>query len=75
MAGQGGPAVRPPPASTASSGTCTTPHACGAQPATTTKRRGPTSGVWAPPGVYTVELTVGGHSLRQPLEVRPDPQG
>ena len=32
------------------------------------------SGVWAPPGVYTVELTVGGRSLRQPLEVRPDPR-
>ena len=35
---------------------------------------GDAAGVWAPPGRYTVELTVGGHSLRQPLEVRPDPR-
>ena len=35
---------------------------------------GDTTGVWAPPGRYTVELTVGGRSLRQPLEVRPDPR-
>ena len=33
-----------------------------------------TTGVWAPPGLYTVELTVAGRSLRQPLEVRPDPR-
>ena len=32
------------------------------------------SGVWAPPGMYAVELTVGGRSLRQPLQVRPDPR-
>lgn len=31
-------------------------------------------GVWAPPGRYTVELTVDGKSYRQPLEVRPDPR-
>ncbi len=32
------------------------------------------TGVWAPPGLYTVELTVGGRSLRRPLELRPDPR-
>jgi photosystem II stability/assembly factor-like uncharacterized protein len=32
------------------------------------------SGVWAPPGRYTVELTVGGQHLRQPLEVVADPR-
>jgi photosystem II stability/assembly factor-like uncharacterized protein len=31
-------------------------------------------GVWAPPGRYTVELTVDGRSFRQPLEVLPDPR-
>jgi hypothetical protein len=31
-------------------------------------------GVWAPPGRYTVELTVGGHDYRQPLLVKPDPR-
>jgi photosystem II stability/assembly factor-like uncharacterized protein len=31
-------------------------------------------GVWAPPGVYTVELTVGGQKLRQPLTVIADPR-
>ena len=35
---------------------------------------GGATGVWAPPGRYTVELTVDGRSLRQPLEVRPDPR-
>ncbi len=35
---------------------------------------GDLGGIWAPPGLYTVELTVGGRSLRQPLEVRPDPR-
>ena len=34
----------------------------------------PATGVWAPPGVYTVELTVGGRSLRQPLQVLADPR-
>jgi photosystem II stability/assembly factor-like uncharacterized protein len=32
------------------------------------------AGVWAPPGRYTVELTVNGHKLRQPLDVIPDPR-
>jgi hypothetical protein len=32
------------------------------------------SGVWAPPGRYTVELDVDGQVLRQPLEIRPDPR-
>jgi hypothetical protein len=32
------------------------------------------SGVWAPPGRYTVQLTVGGQTLTQPLEVVPDPR-
>jgi len=31
-------------------------------------------GVWAPPGRYTVELTVDGKSYRQPLEILPDPR-
>ncbi len=35
---------------------------------------GATEGIWAPPGRYTVELTVNGRSMRQPLEVRPDPR-
>ena len=30
-------------------------------------------GVWAPPGKYTVELTVEGKTYRQPLTVKPDP--
>ncbi|MES2137546.1 MAG: hypothetical protein V4502_10875, partial [Pseudomonadota bacterium] len=32
------------------------------------------SGVWAPPGTYTVVLTAGGRSLRQPLAVVADPR-
>jgi hypothetical protein len=32
------------------------------------------SGVWAPPGQYTVELTVDGHAYRQPLLMKPDPR-
>jgi photosystem II stability/assembly factor-like uncharacterized protein len=32
------------------------------------------SGVWAPPGRYTVELSIDGRVQRQPLEVRPDPR-
>jgi photosystem II stability/assembly factor-like uncharacterized protein len=31
-------------------------------------------GVWAPPGRYTVVLTVAGQSFRQPLELRADPR-
>ncbi|MGH7023251.1 MAG: WD40/YVTN/BNR-like repeat-containing protein [Caulobacteraceae bacterium] len=31
-------------------------------------------GVWAPPGTYTVELSAGGRTLRQPLTVVPDPR-
>ena len=31
-------------------------------------------GRWVPPGHYTVALTVDGHTLRQPLEVVPDPR-
>jgi photosystem II stability/assembly factor-like uncharacterized protein len=31
-------------------------------------------GVWAPPGRYTVELTVDGRDYRQPLTVAPDPR-
>ena len=33
-----------------------------------------TDGVWAPPGQYSVELTVDGKSYRQPLTVTPDPR-
>jgi photosystem II stability/assembly factor-like uncharacterized protein len=32
------------------------------------------SGVWAPPGRYTVALTVEGRTLRQPLQIAPDPR-
>ena len=32
------------------------------------------AGVWAPPGRYTVELDVAGHTLRQPLNVIADPR-
>ena len=32
------------------------------------------SGVWAPPGRYTIQLTVGGQTLTQPLEVVADPR-
>ena len=31
-------------------------------------------GAWAPPGKYTVELTVDGQTYRQPLTVAPDPR-
>ncbi|MBA3898401.1 MAG: hypothetical protein H0X36_14990, partial [Sphingomonadaceae bacterium] len=31
-------------------------------------------GVWAPPGRYTVALTADGRTVREPLEVRPDPR-
>jgi hypothetical protein len=31
-------------------------------------------GVWAPPGLYTVELTVGSQRRTQPLTIRPDPR-
>ena len=41
------------------------PHAAG-KPAA--------DGVWAPPGHYTVALTVDGHTLSQPLNVKPDPR-
>ncbi|WP_216838970.1 sialidase family protein [Caulobacter sp. S45] len=37
------------------------------------KKRGG-AGVWAPPGRYTVALTVDGRTLRQPLELHPDPR-
>ena len=38
------------------------------------RHRSRDSGVWAPPGEYTVELTVDGHAYRQPLVVKPDPR-
>ena len=31
-------------------------------------------GVWAPPGRYRVELSVEGETLKQPLEIAPDPR-
>ena len=34
----------------------------------------PVTGVWAPPGRYTVTLTVDGRTWRQPLTVLPDPR-
>ena len=37
--------------------------------------KGPSQdGVWAPPGRYTVELSVGGRDYRKPLLVKPDPR-
>jgi hypothetical protein len=44
-----------------------------AKPASLTGEDAPT-GVWAPPGRYTVELTVSGQVLRQPLTVVGDPR-
>ncbi|MGH8169926.1 MAG: WD40/YVTN/BNR-like repeat-containing protein [Steroidobacteraceae bacterium] len=42
---------------------------------TESRSKGPSEdGVWAPPGRYTVELTVDGHGYRQPLLVKPDPR-
>lgn len=32
------------------------------------------AGIWAPPGSYTVKLTVDGHRYSQPLEVKEDPR-
>ncbi|HTQ12701.1 MAG TPA: hypothetical protein VMH86_02405 [Rhizomicrobium sp.] len=32
------------------------------------------AGIWAPPGKYTIELSAGGQTLRQPLVVEPDPR-
>jgi photosystem II stability/assembly factor-like uncharacterized protein len=37
-------------------------------------RRGSSDGVWAPPGNYTVVLTVNGQKLTQPLTIAPDPR-
>jgi photosystem II stability/assembly factor-like uncharacterized protein len=34
----------------------------------------PEQGVWAPPGQYTVELSVAGRDYREPLTVTPDPR-
>jgi photosystem II stability/assembly factor-like uncharacterized protein len=34
----------------------------------------PVAGVWAPPGRYTVTLTVGARTWREPLTVLPDPR-
>ncbi len=33
-----------------------------------------TKGIWAPPGRYTVVLTVDGQTFRQPLTLKPDPR-
>jgi hypothetical protein len=33
-----------------------------------------TEGVWAPPGIYTVELSVGAHRQSQPLTIAADPR-
>ena len=46
-----------------------------AAPAQATDEDGaPASGVWAPPGLYTVELTTDGRSFRRSLTVLPDPR-
>ena len=37
-------------------------------------RRRQAAGVWAPPGRYTVALTVDGATYRQPLTITPDPR-
>jgi photosystem II stability/assembly factor-like uncharacterized protein len=34
----------------------------------------PKDGVWAPPGLYTVVLEVGGRRYEQPLQLEPDPR-
>ncbi len=39
-----------------------------------TKGKPAGNGVWAPPGRYSLELTVDGRHLRQPLTVKPDPR-
>jgi len=44
-----------------------------ARPAGFTEKDG-FSGVWAPPGRYTVEVDVGGQRFRQPLEIVSDPR-
>jgi photosystem II stability/assembly factor-like uncharacterized protein len=33
-----------------------------------------TNSIWAPPGLYTVKLTVNGRTLKQPISVRMDPR-
>ena len=38
------------------------------------EKRGSEDGAWAPPGQYTVELSVAGHDYRAPLTVKPDPR-
>jgi hypothetical protein len=43
-----------------------------AKPAVFTEARA--TGVWAPPGRYTVELDAGGQALRQPLTILADPR-
>jgi photosystem II stability/assembly factor-like uncharacterized protein len=34
----------------------------------------PASGVWAPPGTYSIELDVDGRTYRQPLQLKADPR-
>jgi photosystem II stability/assembly factor-like uncharacterized protein len=43
-------------------------------PGVTGRRGAAADGVWAPPGVYTVALTVDGKRVSQPLTVVPDPR-
>jgi hypothetical protein len=43
-------------------------------PATTSDDSTTPKGVWAPPGVYEVELQANGKTLRQPLSLKPDPR-
>ena len=38
------------------------------------KKRRAEEGAWAPPGQYTVELSVDGHDYRAPLIIKPDPR-
>jgi len=45
-----------------------------APPSGVTTRRGGGEGVWAPPGKYTVAMTIGGQKLTQPLTIAPDPR-
>ena len=47
--------------------------ACRSRRFRTTRRRRPTT-PWAPPGTYTVKLTVNGKTLSQPLVVKGDPR-
>ena len=45
-----------------------------APPASLAGLHPPVQGVWAPPGAYSVVLTVDGQAFRQTVQIRPDPR-